>query len=79
MRKITKHCWGSYWSTKEIGPQTKKNKCIFEPTRIKFLGHTGSANGLEAGSDKVEAIRATKTPRKKKWATKTIRDNHIPK
>lgn len=50
---------------KQSGFKLNKNKCIFEATRIKFLGHIVSANGLEADPDKVEAIQAMKTPTNK--------------
>ncbi|GBP16998.1 Retrovirus-related Pol polyprotein from transposon 17.6 [Eumeta japonica] len=50
---------------KGSGFKLNKTKCIFEATRIKFLGHIVSANGLEADPDKVEAINAMKTPTNK--------------
>ena len=50
---------------KKPGFKVNKDKCIFEATQIKFLGHIVSTNGLEANPDKVEAIRAMKRPTNK--------------
>ena len=47
------------------GFKLNKDKWIFKATRIKFLGHIVSANGLEADPDKVEAIRVIKRPTNK--------------
>ncbi|CAG4931717.1 unnamed protein product [Colias eurytheme] len=50
---------------KKSGFKLNKDKCIFEATKIKFLGHIISAKGLEADPGKVEAIQAMKKPTNK--------------
>jgi hypothetical protein len=50
----------------KAGLKLNKLKCLFNQTRVKFLGHYISANGLEADHEKIEAIRKLKSPNNRK-------------
>lgn len=47
---------------KESGFKLNREKCVFNRPKVKFLGHIITATGLEIDPDKVEAIKALKSP-----------------
>lgn len=49
----------------KAGLTLNKDKCEFKMSKIKFLGHMLSENGVEIDSDKVEAIRKLREPENK--------------
>lgn len=44
------------------GLKLNKEKCLFDQSSVKFLGHIVTAEGLQAESEKLDAIRNLKTP-----------------
>lgn len=44
------------------GLKLNREKCLFNQTRVKFLGHIVTAGGLQADPEKLEAIIRLKTP-----------------
>lgn len=49
----------------ESGLTLSKEKCEFEVSKLKFLGHILSAKGMELDNEKVEAIKKLKEPQNK--------------
>ncbi|UYV60919.1 K02A2.6-like [Cordylochernes scorpioides] len=50
----------------EAGARLNKDKCEFEKTKIKFLGHIFTSDGIETDEEKVKAIDNIKSPSNKK-------------
>lgn len=48
------------------GLKLNKNKCIFMSESVEYLGHKITEEGVEALSDKVEAVKMMKRPKDKK-------------
>lgn len=47
----------------DAGVTLRMKKCVFLATRIKFLGHNVSRDGIEPGDEKVKAIRMFPAPK----------------
>jgi hypothetical protein len=50
---------------KTAGLKLNREKCVFGVTRIKFLGHIFTDEGLEPDDTKIEAIKKLKKPENK--------------
>ncbi|UYV81475.1 K02A2.6-like, partial [Cordylochernes scorpioides] len=50
----------------EAGARLNKDKCEFEKTKIKFLGHIFTSDGIKTDEEKVKAIDNIKSPSNKK-------------
>ncbi|UYV81553.1 K02A2.6-like, partial [Cordylochernes scorpioides] len=50
----------------EAGARLIKDKCEFEKTKIKFLGHIFTSDGIKTDEEKVKAIDNIKSPSNKK-------------
>ncbi|UYV74104.1 hypothetical protein LAZ67_11002126, partial [Cordylochernes scorpioides] len=50
----------------EAGASLNKDKCEFEKTKIKFLGHIFTSDGIKADEEKVKAIDNIKSPSNRK-------------
>ncbi|UYV80839.1 ASB3, partial [Cordylochernes scorpioides] len=50
----------------EPGARLNKDKCEFEKTKIKFLGHIFTSDGIKTDEEKVKAIDNIKSPSNKK-------------
>lgn len=46
----------------QVGITLNDSKCVFEATRVKFLGHIINQTGVHPDDDKLAAVRAMKTP-----------------
>lgn len=57
---------------KNAGLRLNKDKCIFNSSRIRFLGHVLTDQGLEPDPEKIEAIERLQTPKNKKMLQRLL-------
>ena len=52
--------------SRNIGLQLKKEKCKFKVPKLKYIGHTLTADGLKPDPEKIEAVKQMPAPKSKK-------------
>lgn len=60
-----KNTQGVIWGLSEAGAKLKKDKCVFDKTAVKYLGHEITAEGLKIDQEKVTAIDQLGEPKNK--------------
>ena len=59
--------------SRNVGLRLKKEKCKFKVPKLKYIGHTLTADGLKPDPEKIEAVQQMPAPKSQKQLRRFLR------